>query len=146
MKKLVVISCLVSISFLFAGCVTQNSDTTEEPFKNISLESNVVELAYANITTHTNDDFNEDLEPILVVEKVDVNYLFHNIAGRSVSVSVKVEYYDKNNNLLYTGGPRTINNLPKDYTETNIAGPNTISYDGAHVADVDHVKIIAIEI
>ncbi|MBN2602508.1 MAG: hypothetical protein JXA91_00045 [Candidatus Thermoplasmatota archaeon] len=145
MRKLVVIICLVSVSFLLTGCVTQNSGTAE-PFKNISLESNVVELAYANITTHWNKDFDEEDLPILVVKKVDVNYLFHNIAGRIVNVSVTVEYYDENNNLLHIGGPKTINNLPKDYIEKNIAAPNTISYDGIHVADVDHVKIMAVEV
>ena len=145
MKKLVVFICLLSALFLMSGCITQNSGTNER-FENISLESSVVELANASIIKHEGYDFDEYGEPIPVIEKVDVNYLFHNIAGRTVNISVTVEYYDKDNNLLYTGGPKVINNLLEDYTEKNIFGANTISYDGSNVADVDHVKIIAIEV
>jgi hypothetical protein len=125
--------------------MTQNSDLNE-PFENIYLESSVVELANASMIIHEDKDFDEYLEPILVIEKIDVNYLFHNIAGRTINISVKVEYYDKDNNLLYTSSPKVINNLLEDYTERTITAANTISYDGSNVADVDHVKIIAIEI
>jgi hypothetical protein len=96
----------------------------------------VVELVNASLDLH--EDKN-------VITKVDVKYLFRNIAGRAVEVSVIVEFYDKNDNLLVTEGPKHIS-LPKGYRETTPYSPaNIISYSGNKVSEVDHVRIIAEE-
>lgn len=117
------------------GCVFQGGVTVKNNFAGITFESSVVELVNASL------DFHEDKN---VITKVDVKYLFRNIAGRAVEVSVIVEFYDKNNNLLAIGGPKWIS-LAKGYTEQGIGPANIISYSGEKVSEVDHVRIIAKE-
>lgn len=120
---------------VLSGCVFQGGVTVKNNFEGITFESSVVELVNASL------DFREDRN---VITKVDVKYLFRNIAGRAVEVSVIVEFYDKNDNLLVTRGPKYIN-LPKDYVETVYSPANIISYSGEKVSEVDHVRIIAEE-
>lgn len=144
MKLLIIISCVISTVAMLMGC-TSIDPNTEDNFENISLESSVVELANASLIIHEDKDYTEDLEPIMVIQKVDVEYLFKNIAGRTINVTVNVEFYDIDNNLLYVGGPKIIHNLLKDYTERTKTEANIISYSGSKVADVDHAKIIVVE-
>ena len=144
MKLLIIISCVISTVAMLMGC-TSIDPNTEDNFENISLESSVVELANASLIIHEDKDYTEDLEPIMVIQKVDVEYLFKNIAGRTINVTVNVEFYDIDNNLLYVGGPKIIHNLLKDYTERTKTEANIISYSGSNVADVDHAKIIVVE-
>ena len=120
---------------VLSGCVFQGGVTVNNNFEGITFESGVVELVNASL------DFHEDNN---VITKVDVKYLFRNIVGRAVEVSVIVEFYDKNDNLLVTRGPKYIN-LPKDYVETVYSPANIISYSGEKVSEVDHVRIIAEE-
>jgi hypothetical protein len=120
---------------VLGGCVFQGGVTVKNNFEGITFESSVVELVNASL------DFHEDKN---VITKVDVKYLFRNIAGRAVEVSVMVEFYDKNDSLLVTRGPKYIN-LPKDYVETVYSPANIISYSGEKVSEVDHVRIIAEE-
>lgn len=135
-KKFFLIGTLILfIVILLSGCQEQKATTTENNFEKIELESNVVELVDASL------EFKEANNVIL---KVDVKYLFHNIAGRQITVTVNVEFYDKSNNLLSTGGPKYIS-LPKDYVETSILGANIISLSGEKAAYVDHVEIVASE-
>jgi len=144
MKLLVIITCVISTLGMLMGC-TSVDPNAEGNFENISLESSVVELANASLIIHEDKDYTEDLEPIMVIQKVDVEYLFKNIAGRIINVTVNVEFYDIDNNLLYVGGPKIIHNLLKDYTERTKTEANIISYSGSNVADVDHVKIVVVE-
>jgi len=144
MKLIVIITCVISTVAMFMGCMSLDP-STEGNFENISLESSVVELANASLIIHEDKDYTEDSEPIMVIQKVDVEYLFKNIAGRTINVTVNVEFYDIDNNLLYVGGPKIIHNLLKDYTERTKTEANIISYSGSNVADVDHAKIIVVE-
>ena len=120
---------------ILSGCVFQEGVTVKNNFEGITFESNIVELVNASL------DFHEDKN---VITKVDVKYLFHNIAGKNVEVTVIVEFYDKNDNLLVTRGPKYII-LPKDYVETVYSPANIISYSGEKVSEVDHARIIAKE-
>ena len=120
---------------VLSGCVFPEGVTVKNNFEGITFESSIVELVNASL------DFHEDKN---VITKVDVKYLFHNIAGKNVEVTVIVEFYDKNDNLLVTRGPKYIN-LPKDYVETVYSPANIISYSGEKVSEVDHARIIAKE-
>lgn len=123
---------------VLSGCLfgEQEAATVQNNFEGITFESSVFELVDASL------DFYEKRN---VVTRVDVKYLFRNIAGRAVyDVKVTVEFYDKNNNLLAVGGPKFIS-LAKGYTEQGIGLANIISYSGEKVSEVDHVSIIAEE-
>ena len=133
----VIITLLVAVAF--SGCQEQGV-TTDENFEGIYLESNVVELAYGTLEFHTTYDFEYEKD---IVEKVDVKYLFHNIAGRDIDINVTVNLYDKDNNLLESLVGQKTSNLFKDYTEGMV---NVISYSGERVTEIDHVKIFAIEV
>jgi len=95
----------------------------------------LVELIHSNITKRT------DGEKIL---KIDVEYLFKNIAGRNINIKVFVEFYNKNNDLLYTGGPKYIT-LLDGWKEQGVSPANIISYSGKRVDEVNHIKIIVSE-
>ena len=134
---------LICISFLilliigfFSGC--QESNIEAVSFRGITLVSDVVELANGSLNYFYNE-FNE-------VWKIEVKYLFHNIAERDIEVEVKIECYDENDNLITILGPKYIR-LPTDYTEQGYApGINIMSYDNnQNVYLIDHVVIIAEE-
>ena len=132
--------CLVAITIfliliVLSGCQEQEATTAQNNFDRITLESNVFELVDASL------EFKEDNN---VIVRVDVKYLFRNIAGRDSTATITVEFFDKSNNLLSTGGPKYIS-LLKDYVETSVLGANVISYSGENASEVDHVKIIAVE-
>ena len=138
-KDLLILGFVIStVLVAFSGCQEQGV-TTDENFEGIYLESNVVELAYATLEFHTTYDFEHEKD---IIEKVDVKYLFHNIAGRDIDINVTVNFYDKDNNLLESVVGQKTSNLFKDYTESMV---NIISYSGERVTEVDHVKITAIE-
>ena len=138
-KSLFMIGFVICIALVaFSGCQEQGV-TTDENFEGIYLESSVVELAYATLELHTIYDFEYEED---IIEKVDVKYLFHNIANRDVDITVTVNFYDKDNNLLGSAAQQKTSNLFKDYTESMA---NIVSYNGERVTEVDHVKIIAIE-
>lgn len=137
MKKSLFIFGIITIFSIVAlsGCQeegTQNTNTLE----NIELDSEVVEIAYANFTKNMQDN---------KIVSVSVEYLFKNIVERDLSINVTVEFYDKDDSLLYTGGPKNIN-LPKGWTEQGIGPANSISYDGEDASEADHVKIIVEEV
>lgn len=119
-----------------SGCQEQEAIRVQNKFEGITLESNIFELDNASLEFHRDKQNN--------IIKIDVKYLFHNIAGRDVTAVVTVEFYDKNDNLLAIGGPNKIS-LPIGYVELVVLPANLISYNGEYVSEVDHVKIITIE-
>ena len=82
--------------------------------------------------------FHKDKDKIV---RVEVNYLFRNLLNEQVELEITVEFYDKNDNLLHTGGPKYID-LPPLYSEVNILPANSIDYLGEYVELVDHVVIV----
>jgi len=128
---------LFLIVCILNGCLgPEGGITVENPFEGITFDSSVVELVNASLGF---------IKEKNVVQKAEVKYLFHNVADRYIEVKVIVEFYDKNDNLLITEGPKHIS-LPKGYRETTPYSPaNIISYSGDKVSEVDHVRIIAEE-
>ena len=134
-KKLIFIglTLMIIISFL-SGCQEQASTTaSDKKFENISLESDLVELAYGEMN-YVRDNYGK-------VISTEVKYLFKNIAGKEITIIVTAEFYDEEDNLLGTGGPKEIS-LRKGWTEQGISFANIISYSEKNAAEVDHVKIV----
>jgi len=137
MKK-VDISIVLSLFLIFgslSGCF--ENETEAISFNEVTLESDVVELVNGTIRYFKNA-LNE-------IWKVEVQYLFHNIANRDIEIEVTTELYDDNDNWIATLGPKVIQ-LPNDYTEKSVSQTvNIVSYDGDKVALVDHAIIVAVE-
>jgi hypothetical protein len=132
----VLFNVILLVTISLSGC-QDNSSNNGSSFEGITLESDVVELAQAS------KEFIKDNNEII---RVEVQYLFHNIAGRDVDFNVIAEFYDKNNNLLNTSYPPKKFIFLKDYTETGIGPANIISYDGEDCKQVDHIILKANEI
>jgi hypothetical protein len=123
-----------------SGCEEQGV-TTENDFENVYLDSDIVELAYANLSFVEKREINDDLEPIMVVKQANVEYLFKNIAGRDVVFNAMVEFYDENNSLIHRAKPVPWRNitLPQGYTESV---KNEASYNGENVEKISYVRIV----
>ena len=132
-RLLLVILMIFLVTIFFCGCQEQEAITSHNSFEGITFESSVAELVDASLDVHEENN---------ILTRVDVKYLFRNIAGKDLELYVTVEYYDKGNNLLATGGPKIII-LPEGYTEQVILPANIISYSGEKVSEVEYVKIIA---
>jgi len=137
---IVIIFVLVGLS----GCEEQGT-TTQQSFENVQFESDVVDLAYANVTFFEEKEFTEELEPIMVVNKVEVKYLFHNKLDRRINVSVTVEFYSDQDTIVHRVGPRVIHGLLKDYTERQFTDVNIAYCEGEKASKISYVKIIAYE-
>ena len=137
MKKSLLIFGIVAMFSIVAlsGCQEENTQNTNN-LENVELDSEVVELAYANFTKNSQDG---------EIVSVNIEYLFKNIVERDLNINITAEFYDKDNDLLYTGGPKSIY-LPQGWTEQGVGPANSISYDGEDASEVDYVKIIAEEI
>jgi len=136
LKKLGAISLIFLLIGVFSGCQEQEAADIDTIPANIQLDSELVKLVNGSIKYITDGPR---------VLRTEVEYLFKNIAGKILSIEVTAEFYDKNDMLLYTGGPKYIENMPIDYIETEVFPPNTITYTGIDAGNVDHVKIIVIE-
>ena len=132
-KKGCIISILLLVLLVFlSGCQEQKSINVDEGFENIELESDLVKLVYGNFSIVKDKN---------VIIRAEVEYLLKNIAGRDVRLNVAVDFYDKENNLLFKSPYKEID-LPKDYEEQIV---NTAVYDGDFVSEVEHAKIIVEE-
>jgi hypothetical protein len=141
--KLLLVSILCIGSLFFSGCVNQGT-TSEQTFEGISIESDVVELAFANTSITKEEMYTDEGDSYFQIKAFEVQYLFHNLLDRRVNISFFVEFYNKDNVKLYSVGPRYMN-LIADYTEKAVLDINKATFTGERTAGVDHVKIIAFE-
>lgn len=132
----IIFNLALLITIGLSGC-QENNTNNGQSFEGITIESSIVELAYAS------KEFIKDNNEII---RVEVEYLFHNIAGRDIDFNVFAEFYDKDDNLLNTSYPPKKFIFLEDYTETGIGPANIITYDGENCKQVDHIIIKAIEI
>lgn len=138
MNKKNVTSIILCIFLLIinVGCLEKTNNKLN--FDGITLESNVVELANASMN-FKNDKTNS-------TTRVEVIYLFKNIANHIIGkLNITINFFDKNNNLIASGGPKYIRNLPIGYIETYVMEANKIIYDGPKSNLIDHCIINAIE-
>lgn len=140
MKKglLVVLLVVICASAMLSGCQDTNSIKTQQRPQNVSLDSTIVEF--------TNVTFEQNINKSGGIQGVTVGWLFHNIAGKLMSAKIDVKFFDKNNLFLYNES-RWIYNMPAGYTERSFSpGANSVTYEGAGAAFVDHVVISVTEI
>ncbi len=121
-----------------SGCQETNSIKTQQRPQNVYLDSTIVE--FANVT------FDQQFNKSGDIKSVTVGWLFHNIAGRTISAKIDVKFYDKNNILLYNDTQHRISNFPAGYTDHSFQLANKVTYEGAGSALVDHVVISVSEI
>ena len=143
MKKniILIITAILLITVAFCGC---NEEQPAIKTKNrVKLESTIVELADSKFDFVKTSEYDPECDcTVEFLKRVDVSYLFHNIAGRDIAASVTVELYDKEGNILWINPqPKTIN-LLEDYTEAGYLPANTISYDGARLDSVDYAILV----
>jgi hypothetical protein len=131
-----VVLCIL-ISAVLSGCQETTSVKTEKLPQNVYLDSTIVEFKNASFEKHINKSGG--------VESVTVGWLFHNIAGRTISAIINVKFYDNNNILLYND-TKEINYLPAGFTEQLYSGANKVTFVGEASALVDHVVISVVEI
>ena len=97
----------------------------------VLLVSDVVEFEYVSLNRTT--------------DNITVSWLFHNIANRTLNLSIKAEFYDKNGNMLFS----KVNELlkfPANYTEHLLLPANKISYNGKEASKVDYVILRVSEV
>jgi hypothetical protein len=109
---------------------------TQKRPQNVLLDSTVVEFA--------NVSYEENTKKSGEIESVTVGWLFHNIAGKMINIKINVQFYNKDDILLYNQ-TKTLNNMPVGYTEQSYQLANKVTYEGAGAAFVDHVVISATE-
>jgi len=144
-KKYIFGIMLIILFVAFSGCEEQGV-TTQQSFDHVQLNSDVVDLAYANVTFFEEKEFNDEMEPIMLTKEVEVKYLFHNKLDRTINVSVTIEFYSDQDELIYRVGPRIIHGLLKDYTEKQFTDVNIARCIGDNANNVSYVKIIAYEV
>jgi len=135
-RKKIIIIFIIFILLSLNGCYEEKE--TELKFDGITLKSEVVELVNASL----NFKYNKTNS----ITRVEVIYLFHNIANHIINkLNITIHFFDVNNNIVAVGGPKYLRNLPIDYIETSAMEANKISYEGLNISIIDHCKIIAIE-
>ena len=136
MREKLVISVVfaVLIVLVLSGCQEQTGASTG--FDGVRLVSSVVEFANASLNVFKDKNDN--------VYKVEVKYLFHNIAGKDLTVKVTASFYDVDENLIGSGGPKNIR-LLEDYTEQSFGLANSIVYESDNVERIDHVVLYVVE-
>ena len=127
----------VFVSMILSGCQDTSSIQTKLRPQNVFLDSTLVEFV--------NVSYKETINKSGGIESVTVSWLFHNIAGKMISIKINVQFYDKNNLFLYNAS-RFFSNMLSGYTEQTVLPSNTVIYDGPNVASVDHVVISVTEI
>jgi hypothetical protein len=139
MKKAVfcVVAVVICISSALSGCQDTSSVKTQGRPQNVYLDSTIVE--FVNVSYEENSNKSGD------IESVTVGWLFHNIAGKTISAKIDVQFYNKNDLLLHNQ-TKSIRNMPAGYTEQSFQLANQVTYEGSGAAFVDHVVISVTEI
>ena len=132
-KQVICISVLVVLmSIALSGCQETKSTTTKLSSQNVYLQSTLVQ--FANVSLEKTKNKSGD------INAVKVSWLFKNIAGRTINITIDVRFYDVKNTLLYNE-TRWFNNFLKGWTEHSVTPANTVTISGAKAALVDHVVI-----
>ena len=138
-KQVICVTMLVILACLAcSGCQQTNSATTKLSTQNVSLDSTVVKFA--------NVSLDRTSKKAGGVDSVKVSWLFKNIAGRTINISIDVRFFDKSNLLLHNES-RWLRYMPKDYTEQAVSPTaNSVTFSGEKATLVDHVVISVKEI
>jgi len=137
-KQVICITILVILACLAcSGCQQTNSATTKLSSQNVILDSTVVKFANISLV--------RTFDKAGGIDTVKVSWLFKNIAGRMINITIDVRFYDKNNVLLYNE-TRWLRYMPKGYTEQSLSPTaNVVTFTDKKASLVDHVVISAKE-
>lgn len=146
-KIFLIIVGVMLATVAFCGCNEEQAAVKNKRSGTVTLDSSVVELSDSKMDFVSTSEYDSDCDcTIEFLKRVDVSYLFHNIAGKDIAASVTVELYDKDGHILWISPePKTLN-LPEDYTEKGYFGANTVSYDGQRLDDVDHAILVVTDV
>ncbi len=138
-KQVICVTMLVLLACLAcSGCQQSNSATTKLSSQNVFLDSTVVKFANVSLDRTSKKTGGED--------SVKVSWLFTNIAGRMINISIDVRFLDKSNVLLYNAS-RWLRYMPKGYTEQAISPTaNSVTFSGEKATLVDHVVIAVTDV
>ena len=125
---------MVLVGVLFSGC--QKNETKNVHLKDVFLESDVFELIYSDLYKAVNKTGK--------VENVTVKWLFRNMVNRTVKANITVEFYDNNDNLVFSDSTHKIE-LGPNMKESYVLESNKVSYNGKYAAKVKYVVIKAFE-
>jgi hypothetical protein len=133
---------VISLTLLLCGCQEQTETENNNLDKDVELDSDVVEFVYSNLTQQIDNG---------EVINVEVQYLFRNIAGRTININVSAEFYDQEDNLIYKSNSddKVFKGFFANTTEKAVfplSDWNVISYTGIDADKINHVKIIVKEI
>lgn len=131
-KKWLIILVIIILICFFAGCEESETVTVDGVSDNIKLDSSVVELVKSDLNKITEGE---------KVLRVEAKFLFRNIADRAININIQAEFFDENNNLLYTGGPNKIESIPAGWSETDYSPMNIITYNGLDAVKVDNARL-----
>ena len=136
MKKYLwfIVTIIILVVSISIGCFEKAVKV--EDSDNIIFESEVVKLYNSSLNFIENEG---------EIVRVEVEYLFINIAPRDITIRVTAEFYDKNDNLLGIG-PKRVLDLLRGYQEMGVSPANIITYDKENAEDVSYVKLTAVEI
>ncbi|MEF8847771.1 MAG: hypothetical protein V5A68_01400 [Candidatus Thermoplasmatota archaeon] len=135
-KKIIVVTIvIILVSICFSGCVSTSEHNKNDNIE-VYLESEVLEFNYIDI------EKNKNINGELV--NVTVKWLFHNLVNRVINVSISIDFYDSNKNLLLHKD-RELNLLPGNYTEQVICPANTLVIQGKMASKIDYIVFKAVE-
>jgi hypothetical protein len=132
--KVAGILAIILTSLVFISGCQEEAVTT---YLNVVLESDILELANASFVKQKDRDGD--------YYEAKLTWIFHNIAGRLVNAGIDFEFYDVNDNLIYSD-TKQILNMPADHTEGFSPVHNVITLTGDEAQAADHVLIKAYEI
>lgn len=136
MKIKIFILCFITIGILvLSGCQEDISSTISIPDK-VFLESDVVE--FANVT------FQKIKNREGVVVEAKLEWLLHNIAGRTIDIGIDILIFDADDIIIYSDS-KLITEMPADWTE-HYSPFNSIRLTGEEAKRADYVIIQAVEV
>ena len=129
-KLIAIIFSILLICILISGC--QEGDSKDEEEGNVFLDSDLVELKFGNLTYNLDDG---------EVIAVSVEFLLKNLLDRLIDIDVSAQFFDENDNLLETVGPKNI--IIQPLYEESLT--NELTYAGLDASEVEYARLIVEE-
>jgi uncharacterized protein YcfL len=132
MKKMPIFFCItLLLTISLSGCQEQQAIVSNN-LEKINFDSDVLVLV------HRSFDIREKNGDIYFVE---VELYFKNNLNKMINVTYRVDFCDKQDNIIYTKD-FTIINLPANY---QLRTPDVFTYEGNNVGRFNHVNLSIIK-
>jgi len=134
---LALLGVVMLASLLLSGCQSQSAVVNDQSSK-IQLDAHgLVKFVNSSLLQTTDKSKN------VVSEKV--SWMFENIAGRTISIKIDIQFMDVANHLLYNES-KFLYYMNAGYKEQTFTPANYVTLSGVNAAKVDHVVIEVTEI